>query len=106
MWSAGNYNLIAPGKKTATLNLSFCCCAKILSGRMINQGVCTMHLALSLIFCITLAAVAPAATTGRVQLEKRSNQKPSKGALDHISTRAEFDRLARIYYRGRFYALP
>jgi hypothetical protein len=65
-----------------------------------------MHLALSLIFCITLAAVAPAATAGRVQLEKRSNQKPSKGALDHISTRAEFDRLARVYYRGRFYALP
>jgi hypothetical protein len=26
--------------------------------------------------------------------------------LDHINSRADFDRLSRTYYRGRFYALP
>ncbi|MGA9768231.1 MAG: PEP/pyruvate-binding domain-containing protein [Blastocatellia bacterium] len=65
-----------------------------------------MRLALSLIFSIALTAVAPAVTANRVQTAKLSNPKPAKGALDRINTRAEFDRLARIYYRGRFYALP
>jgi hypothetical protein len=31
---------------------------------------------------------------------------PSRNALEHIGSRADFDSLARIYYRGRFYALP
>lgn len=68
-----------------------------------------MSLALSLIFSMALAAVAPAATVNAVQSETNraaSKSKQAKGSLDLISTRAEFDRLARIYYRGRFYALP
>jgi len=28
------------------------------------------------------------------------------GFLDRVGSRADFDRLARVYYRGRFYALP
>jgi hypothetical protein len=61
-----------------------------------------MRLVLSLVFSIALAAVAPAATANRVQSAKLSNPKQ----LDRIGTRAEFDRLSRVYYRGRFYALP
>lgn len=64
-----------------------------------------MHLALSLIFCIMLAAVTPAGTQAG-KPRPALNPKQSKSALDLIGTRAEFDRLARTYYRGRFYALP
>jgi hypothetical protein len=65
-----------------------------------------MRLALSSIFCMALAAFAPAATAASAQAEKDSNPKQSKRALARVGTRAEFDRLARTYYRGRFYALP
>ena len=37
---------------------------------------------------------------------KRGPTETTPRSLDKITTRAEFDQLARIYYQGRFYALP
>jgi hypothetical protein len=39
-------------------------------------------------------------------LHVRAQSAPEPGSVDRISSRAEFDRLARVYYRGRFHALP
>src|SRR5215210_7838891 len=37
---------------------------------------------------------------------KQSTPTGKASSLARIASRADFDRLARIYYRGRFYALP
>jgi len=56
-------------------------------------------------------AVASTASQGRRSSPRRRPQQGSASQntarwLERIDSRADFDRLARIYYRGRFYALP
>jgi hypothetical protein len=58
---------------------------------------------------------SPVESSARIR-QDRSNKKavqqprlataPPRSSLDRINTRADFDSLARVYYRGRFYALP
>ena len=61
--------------------------------------------------CITSTALAQSARRAAHQQPSRAttNAKQSAGevkSLERITSRNDFDRLARIYYRGRFYALP
>ena len=51
---------------------------------------------------LTCFAIAPAAPRALAQ----EGGKPDRDSLERVATRAEFDRLARVYFRGRFYALP
>jgi len=53
--------------------------------------------ALPLIFFL---ATAPAS------FSKKQPAAQTRSSLERINSRADFDRLARVYYRGRFYALP
>lgn len=67
------------------------------------------------VFCVSLCfACAFAATSGASQRSggergakqgQAANRQPARHAA-RIDSRAEFDAFARIYYRGRFYALP
>lgn len=54
---------------------------------------------LALIVCLV---AAPAV----VSMQDKPSKAAGEFSLERIATRAEFDRLARLYYRGRFYALP
>jgi len=63
------------------------------------------------IACITSQAMPAGArrTASRPPAGANPNASPSAGevkSLGRIASRNDFDRLARIYYRGRFYALP
>jgi rifampicin phosphotransferase len=64
-------------------------------------------LSLLLIFSIAIATAGACARQASAQ-PKRNRQaaKQPEGSLERIASRAEFDRLSRVYYRGRFYALP
>jgi hypothetical protein len=87
-----------------------------------------MRTSLPLILCL---AIAPAsfsmnlfqvsrpplespARTAQDRSRKKAGQQPAasspaaarRSSLDRINSRADFDDLARVYYRGRFYALP
>ncbi|HKP87496.1 MAG TPA: PEP/pyruvate-binding domain-containing protein [Blastocatellia bacterium] len=64
---------------------------------------------LSLISSIAIAAAAFTAQGYQVRPQKNrpaSDPGLRQGSLERIRSRAEFDRLSRVYYRGRFYALP
>src|SRR6185503_1862209 len=71
-----------------------------------------MRAARSTLLLISSIAIITAVLTVRAydvqSNRKRAASEPAKlrGSLDRIRSRAEFDRLARVYYRGRFYALP
>jgi hypothetical protein len=52
------------------------------------------------------ATIVIGATSNRVASRTAAPQKDRTSSLDRIETRADFDRLARIYYQGRFRALP
>jgi hypothetical protein len=87
-----------------------------------------MRVALPLMFCLATAPAsfstelfkAPRQTGGSHALAKQNrpgrgaNRPPTQGtpaevrrsSLERIDSRADFDELARVYYRGRFYALP
>ncbi|MFY9607325.1 MAG: PEP/pyruvate-binding domain-containing protein [Blastocatellia bacterium] len=91
-----------------------------------NQGeIVTTQSFLSALVCI---AIASGSTTSRTS-QSRQQEQPSQNnvrrnpratttarasadsiktirSLDRIESQADFDRLARVYYRGRFYALP
>src|SRR5438105_2426354 len=66
---------------------------------------------------LTLLAIACVTSNALPQSARRTaHHKPPRAAskqpagevksLERIAARADFDRLSRIYYRGRFYALP
>ncbi|HJQ24313.1 MAG TPA: PEP/pyruvate-binding domain-containing protein [Blastocatellia bacterium] len=58
---------------------------------------------------LTLLIIACVASKAMPQGARRTvrNQPPAEvKSLARITSRADFDRLARVYYRGRFYALP
>jgi hypothetical protein len=56
------------------------------------------------LMCAVLAFAPVARATA--QLSMQSQEGSPKHSLDRINSRAEFDQLARVYYRGRFLALP
>ncbi|MGH9831292.1 MAG: hypothetical protein ACREDR_49445 [Blastocatellia bacterium] len=61
----------------------------------------------SAIVLIALASGVPAAQNGAKGSLDRLEQAGSKPrSLDRVGSRADFDELSRIFYRGRFYALP
>jgi len=62
----------------------------------------TIRALLSAILCLTVAS----ATFRASQTERQPAQNHIVRSLERINSRADFDRLARVYYRGRFYALP
>lgn len=71
-----------------------------------------MKAVVSLFVCLSLAAAVGAnhieqsrKTSSQTGGPRREASRP-KGSLDRVASRADFDRLARVYYRGRFYALP
>jgi hypothetical protein len=76
------------------------------------------RLALSLIFPAAVFYITRAAAPNVAEAYKgppqarpgkaRAAPKPKqpRGSLDRVGARAEFDLMARTYYRGRFYALP
>jgi hypothetical protein len=75
-------------------------CAKIVTqlGQQ-RVSVMTIRALLSAIFCLTVAAPT-------LRASQAPTQKHIVRSLERINSRADFDRLARVYYRGRFYALP
>src|SRR5437588_11373043 len=65
-------------------------------------------LALACIANATLAQSSPGAAHQQPS-RATTNARQSAGevkSLERVTSRNDFDRLARIYYRGRFYALP
>jgi rifampicin phosphotransferase len=54
-------------------------------------------LAITLLLCLTLAASAQTRTAADAAGPRH---------LERVASRADFDRLARVYYQGRFYTLP
>lgn len=56
-------------------------------------------LARVVVLCVLQLAGTVPASSGQGSGERA-------GFLDRVGSRADFDRLARVYYRGRFYALP
>jgi hypothetical protein len=67
-----------------------------------------MRTYLPLILCL---AIAPASFSGpsasaKQQAAASPPAAPLRSSLARINSRADFDDLARVYYRGRFYALP
>ena len=68
-----------------------------------------MKLRLALFLALCLSLQAPAQNRTR---QSRSGQNPARKTNEsvrwrpRVDSRAEFDSLARIYYEGRFYALP
>jgi rifampicin phosphotransferase len=64
----------------------------------------------TLLFAMSITLMSLAfADASRVFAEAPAPQKPAAGplrSLARINSRADFDRLSRTYYRGRFYALP
>src|SRR5205814_9439691 len=53
-----------------------------------------------------LGLITPALAQHRVSPHSPRQAEPSPRSQARISSRVEFDRLARTYYQGRFYALP
>lgn len=58
-----------------------------------------MQLVLLLSTCLICSVTAQ-------QRQAKSNQPSTERYQSHLLSQADFDRLARIYYQGRFYALP
>jgi hypothetical protein len=66
---------------------------------------------LALIFCLAFAQSAFSAASKNLLFSQRTT--PSRNtattpvhSLERIASRADFDKLSRTYFRGRFYALP
>jgi hypothetical protein len=55
---------------------------------------------------LALAGEHPLARQKAAAETRKNPATPPLHSLERISSRADFDRLARTYYRGRFYALP
>jgi rifampicin phosphotransferase len=88
----------------------------------------TMRIALPLILCLAIASASfsmklfqasrphgesPARSRDGRPIARAVQQPPAsdqalagQGSLERINSRADFDALARVYYRGRLYALP
>lgn len=70
------------------------------------------RLTLALIFLVTFVTDAIGArafenqSSNQSQKNRPASKPKGRGSLERIDSRAEFDALARTYYRGRFYALP
>jgi hypothetical protein len=71
---------------------------------------------LSVLVCLAIdAGLSPASISNsqissnarrRVRSQKATASSSIIRSLERIGSRDDFDRLARVYYRGRFYALP
>ena len=66
---------------------------------------------LTFAFCLTFAHPAFSVFAENVLPSQNATSSPSNAttpirSLERITSRADFDRLSRTYYRGRFYALP
>jgi hypothetical protein len=59
----------------------------------------------AMILICAVLTIAPVARP-TAQVSKQTHESSLKHSLDRINSRAEFDLLARVYYRGRFLALP
>jgi hypothetical protein len=59
----------------------------------------------AMILICAVLTIAPVARP-TAQVSKQTHESSLKHSLDRINSRAEFDQLARVYYRGRFLALP
>jgi len=90
------------------------CCNKVIGIRKDSSPerhgfvVVLMLLAIAWITNNTPAQSAPHTTPGKPPRATSHTNQPAGEvkSLERIAARADFDRLARIYYRGRFYALP
>jgi rifampicin phosphotransferase len=73
------------------------------------RGGKIVTLALLVIACVATNVLPQRARVAsrRTPTPAARNQPPGEvKSLERIRSRADFDRLARVYYRGRFYALP
>jgi hypothetical protein len=66
---------------------------------------------LTFAFCFALAHPAFSGSGGTLFTSREATPSPGNASvplhsLERITSRADFDRLSRTYYRGRFYALP
>src|SRR5262245_41939107 len=60
----------------------------------------------AVILLVTLVSFAGPRAESQTGTKRGATSPKAVRSLDRISSRSDFDRLARVYYRGRFYALP
>ena len=105
------WNILTPVASTSS-GVRICCP----NGSSMNTPAC-----LSVVFCVAIGFPsspsrtpdqADQARATRSRARSTNTAKTAGGSarlvrsLERIGSRADFDRLARVYYRGRFYALP